>query len=68
MIYSFNDERASSSTTYCRVCGEEDAKMHYGILSCLGCKGFFRRALKKANQYECLQNNQCLIDKSMNFL
>ncbi|MFH4984699.1 hypothetical protein AB6A40_011408 [Gnathostoma spinigerum] len=47
----------------CRVCGDGKAKMHYGVLACFGCKGFFRRALKKANQYECSNNGKCIIDK-----
>ncbi|KAI1726187.1 zinc finger, c4 type (two domains) domain-containing protein [Ditylenchus destructor] len=54
---------SGSEGNLCAVCNDEGAKMHYGVLSCLGCKGFFRRALKKANQYECLKNNQCVIDK-----
>uniref|UniRef100_A0A915CTK3 Uncharacterized protein n=1 Tax=Ditylenchus dipsaci TaxID=166011 RepID=A0A915CTK3_9BILA len=53
----------SETVHLCVVCGDDGAKTHYGVLSCLGCKGFFRRALKKANQYECLKNNQCRIDK-----
>ncbi|KAH7725708.1 CBN-NHR-5 protein [Aphelenchoides avenae] len=32
-------------------------------MSCLGCKGFFRRALKRATQYECQFGNKCVIDK-----
>ncbi|VDK47452.1 unnamed protein product [Anisakis simplex] len=47
----------------CRVCGDTQAKMHYGVLACFGCKGFFRRALKRANQYECNNNRRCVIDK-----
>ncbi|KJH40251.1 zinc finger, C4 type [Dictyocaulus viviparus] len=27
--------------------------MHYGAVVCVGCKGFFRRALMKADQLEC---------------
>lgn len=53
----------SQAATVCAVCGEENVKMHYGVLACLGCKGFFRRALKKATEYECLRNNNCMIDK-----
>lgn len=26
------------SALFCKVCGEGEAKIHYGILSCLGCK------------------------------
>ncbi|CAK5085979.1 unnamed protein product [Meloidogyne enterolobii] len=48
----------------CLVCGQENPKMHYGVLACLGCKGFFRRALKKLNEYECFHNNNCIIDKN----
>lgn len=47
----------------CRVCGDAQAKMHYGVLACFGCKGFFRRALKRANQYECNNDGKCVIDK-----
>ncbi|CAD5219025.1 unnamed protein product [Bursaphelenchus okinawaensis] len=48
----------------CAVCGDAGAKTHYGVTSCLGCKGFFRRALKKADQYECLNSNNCVINKN----
>jgi nuclear factor 4 len=47
----------------CAVCGEDGAKPHYNVLSCLGCKGFFRRALKKVDQYECINDNKCIINK-----
>ncbi|TMS38511.1 hypothetical protein L596_005222 [Steinernema carpocapsae] len=47
----------------CVVCGDEQAKMHYGVMACFGCKGFFRRALKRADQYECQNGNNCTIDK-----
>ncbi|KAI6206790.1 Nuclear hormone receptor family member nhr-5 [Aphelenchoides besseyi] len=51
-------------TTACVVCGDSNAvAKHYGVLACLGCKGFFRRTLKKADQYECMKNDNCIIDK-----
>ncbi|KAL3081541.1 hypothetical protein niasHT_037263 [Heterodera trifolii] len=58
-----SEKKDFGSETRCAVCGEENAKMHYGVLACLGCKGFFRRALKKVNEYECLRDNNCVIDK-----
>ncbi|CAJ0928890.1 unnamed protein product, partial [Mesorhabditis belari] len=47
----------------CRVCGQPGAQMHYGALACVGCKGFFRRALKKIDQLECLGLGTCHITK-----
>ncbi|KAF1756186.1 hypothetical protein GCK72_012639 [Caenorhabditis remanei] len=43
------------------VCGVEKATQHYGALSCVGCKGFFRRALLKADQLECAANGECTV-------
>jgi hypothetical protein len=33
------------------------------IASFSRCKGFFRRALKKADQYECINNDKCKINQ-----
>ncbi|VDD92664.1 unnamed protein product [Enterobius vermicularis] len=49
----------------CRVCGEAQASMHYGVMTCCGCKGFFRRALKRAHKYDCKNNRNCVIDKNV---
>ncbi|KIH49146.1 zinc finger, C4 type, partial [Ancylostoma duodenale] len=38
-----------------------EAAMHYGAIACVGCKGFFRRALMKADQLECQANGNCPI-------
>lgn len=36
---------------------------HYGAISCDGCKGFFRRSVRKNTVYECRHQNNCTIDK-----
>uniref|UniRef100_A0A914XT67 Uncharacterized protein n=1 Tax=Panagrolaimus superbus TaxID=310955 RepID=A0A914XT67_9BILA len=58
-----NANAAIFVTNSCAICGEEGARSHYNVLSCLGCKGFFRRALKKVDQYECINDNKCIINK-----
>ncbi|TMS39377.1 hypothetical protein L596_005912 [Steinernema carpocapsae] len=48
----------------CAVCGDQPAKVHYGVLACFGCKGFFRRAVKEGrNKYICRYGKQCNVDK-----
>uniref|UniRef100_A0AC35TZ69 Nuclear receptor domain-containing protein n=1 Tax=Rhabditophanes sp. KR3021 TaxID=114890 RepID=A0AC35TZ69_9BILA len=34
-----------------------------GVLSCNGCKGFFRRTIRKKNTYHCRFNGNCKVDK-----
>lgn len=48
---------------HCRICGDRASGFHYGVHSCEGCKGFFRRTLKKELVYKpCRENSQCRID------
>ncbi|CAF3967927.1 unnamed protein product [Rotaria sordida] len=47
----------------CVVCGDRATGKHYGAISCDGCKGFFRRTVRKNPVYECRHQNNCTIDK-----
>uniref|UniRef100_A0A9J2PQK3 Nuclear receptor domain-containing protein n=1 Tax=Ascaris lumbricoides TaxID=6252 RepID=A0A9J2PQK3_ASCLU len=47
----------------CAVCGDGHAKLHYGVLACYGCKGFFRRTLTGKYRYVCRFGNNCIVDK-----
>ncbi|XP_055943159.1 ecdysone-induced protein 78C-like isoform X2 [Argiope bruennichi] len=55
----------SSSTTKsfvpCKVCGDKASGYHYGVTSCEGCKGFFRRSIQKKIEYRCLRDEKCLV-------
>lgn len=47
----------------CQVCGESTNKRHYGVICCQGCKGFFRRMVKKGGILECKNNKSCAVTK-----
>uniref|UniRef100_A0A3P8VKJ0 Hepatocyte nuclear factor 4, gamma n=1 Tax=Cynoglossus semilaevis TaxID=244447 RepID=A0A3P8VKJ0_CYNSE len=42
----------------CAICGDKATGKHYGASSCDGCKGFFRRSIRKSHIYTC-----CVVDK-----
>nr|CAB3265442.1 RAR retinoc acid receptor [Phallusia mammillata] len=48
----------------CFVCGDKSSGYHYGVASCEGCKGFFRRSVQKNMQYTCHRTKNCEINKS----
>ncbi|KAL1006610.1 hypothetical protein UPYG_G00074410 [Umbra pygmaea] len=47
----------------CAICGDKATGKHYGASSCDGCKGFFRRSIRKNHVYSCRFNRQCVVDK-----
>ncbi|KAL4635948.1 retinoic acid receptor RXR-gamma-B-like isoform X1 [Arapaima gigas] len=47
----------------CAICGDRSSGKHYGVYSCEGCKGFFKRTIRKDLSYTCRDNKECLIDK-----
>ncbi|CAB3404604.1 unnamed protein product [Caenorhabditis bovis] len=53
----------SGSSESCKVCGDGNAKTHYGVVTCFGCKGFFRRTLKRPTEYTCRHNGNCVVDR-----
>ncbi|XP_078588518.1 uncharacterized protein LOC144869281 [Branchiostoma floridae x Branchiostoma japonicum] len=46
----------------CLVCGEKASGFHYGVFSCEGCKGFFRRSVTRGHVKVCRWGNQCSMD------
>jgi len=47
----------------CKVCGDRSSGIHYGRITCEGCKGFFRRSQINKNNYACSKGGNCTIDK-----
>nr|AIB06349.1 retinoic acid receptor [Nucella lapillus] len=47
----------------CVVCNDRSSGYHYGVSSCEGCKGFFRRSVQKNMQYTCHKDQTCPINK-----
>uniref|UniRef100_A0A8C4UZF3 Nuclear receptor subfamily 2 group C member 1 n=1 Tax=Falco tinnunculus TaxID=100819 RepID=A0A8C4UZF3_FALTI len=47
----------------CVVCGDKASGRHYGAVTCEGCKGFFKRSIRKNLVYSCRGTKDCVINK-----
>lgn len=52
-----------SQKRLCSICGDRSSGKHYGVYSCEGCKGFFKRTVRKDLTYTCRDNKECMVDK-----
>ena len=55
---------AAKPPEVCKVCGDRASGKHYGVVSCDGCRGFFKRSIRKKQEhvYVCKDNNTCIVD------
>ena len=58
----------NSGVEPCVVCGDRASGRHYKVISCEGCKGFFKRSIRKFRQkqlgYQCISGKQdCEVTK-----
>uniref|UniRef100_A0A8D2ZZR1 Vitamin D3 receptor A n=1 Tax=Scophthalmus maximus TaxID=52904 RepID=A0A8D2ZZR1_SCOMX len=47
----------------CGVCGDKATGFHFNAMTCEGCKGFFRRSMKRKASFTCPFNGSCTITK-----
>lgn len=62
-IYVANMTHVLSQHQTNDLCFSLSSGKHYGVYSCEGCKGFFKRTVRKDLTYTCRDNKDCVIDK-----
>ncbi|XP_050572801.1 nuclear receptor ROR-gamma [Cygnus atratus] len=56
--------RAHIEVIPCKICGDKSSGIHYGVITCEGCKGFFRRSQQGSLSYACSRQQNCPIDRA----
>ena len=44
-----------SVNEFCLICGDRSTGMHYGVVSCSGCKAFFMRETRQNHELKCIR-------------
>ncbi|XP_069058790.1 nuclear receptor subfamily 1 group I member 2 [Pleurodeles waltl] len=58
------EEEYDGEPKICRVCGDQATGYHFNAMTCEGCKGFFRRAMKRSVHLSCPFQRSCVITKN----
>eukprot|EP00062_Callorhinchus_milii_P026731 gi/632989189/ref/XP_007883515.1/ PREDICTED: nuclear receptor ROR-alpha-like [Callorhinchus milii] len=58
------ERKAQIEVIPCKICGDKSSGIHYGVITCEGCKGFFRRSQQGGANYTCSRQRNCVIDRS----
>ncbi|XP_050671888.1 orphan steroid hormone receptor 2-like [Leptidea sinapis] len=63
MELKYNPGNEVGGLELCIVCGDRASGRHYGAISCEGCKGFFKRSIRKKLGYQCRGSMNCEVTK-----
>uniref|UniRef100_A0A8C5PC14 Nuclear receptor subfamily 1 group I member 2 n=1 Tax=Leptobrachium leishanense TaxID=445787 RepID=A0A8C5PC14_9ANUR len=58
------DDDDDGEPKICRACGDKATGYHFNAMTCEGCKGFFRRAIKRNLRLSCPFQNSCVINRN----
>ncbi|GAB6022536.1 Ligand-binding domain of nuclear hormone receptor, variant 2 [Chamberlinius hualienensis] len=58
------DEDEEDEPMICMICDDRATGLHYGIITCEGCKGFFKRTVQNKRVYTCVADGHCEINKA----
>uniref|UniRef100_A0A452GZB9 Nuclear receptor subfamily 1 group I member 3 n=1 Tax=Gopherus agassizii TaxID=38772 RepID=A0A452GZB9_9SAUR len=61
---SREDGEPEGEEKICAVCGDRATGYHFHVMTCEGCKGFFRRSISKGVCFTCPFTRNCTITKA----
>ncbi|KAG8184783.1 hypothetical protein JTE90_011569 [Oedothorax gibbosus] len=59
-----DDDEDQPQPMVCMICEDKATGLHYGIITCEGCKGFFKRTVQNKRVYTCVAEGNCEITKA----
>ncbi|XP_073993834.1 nuclear hormone receptor 4 isoform X2 [Rhodnius prolixus] len=61
---STDEQEDDDQPMICMICEDKATGLHYGIITCEGCKGFFKRTVQNRRVYTCVADGVCEITKA----
>lgn len=57
------DDNSENERELCAICNDKATGLHYGIITCEGCKGFFKRTVQGRRVYKCSGKEDCEMNR-----